>query len=33
VLAAMAVWGIEDSKRNAANIYNTKSMNDFPGHS
>ena len=31
VLAAMAVWGIEDSKRNAANIYNTKSMNDFPG--
>ncbi|HTI61199.1 helix-turn-helix domain-containing protein [Mucilaginibacter sp.] len=33
VLAAMAVWGIEDSKRNAGNIYVSKSIDDFPGHS
>lgn len=31
ILNAMAAWGIEDSKRNAGNIYVSKSMDDFPG--
>ncbi|HVV56301.1 MAG TPA: helix-turn-helix domain-containing protein [Mucilaginibacter sp.] len=31
ILNAMAAWGIEDSKRNAGNMYVSKSMDDFPG--